>query len=169
MPPKSYRRTAVVRLESGSAVPAELANNRIITAEVRDISYPTIAVAVTDVPGQIAAYPVPGRLQPMTLTVNMITVYAGMLATLGLPTTLEIVERLYNPGAAGITQLVTDCTGILNSSNFGQLDLGSDDLRPVTFEYRLTKYKQVKTGVAEPIYDIDLDNEIAKQNGVNII
>ena len=165
MPPRAIRRTATITLEAGAVVPTELANNSTISASVQTVTYPSPQLFRRDVPGPKADYPVPGRLQPMTFVLDMTSVFASLMAGLGQNYSLEVEETLYTPNGVAVPILTTDVTGTLLQTNFNSVNLGDDAIRPVNFQYAVVKFKQIKGGIGEPIYDIDLDADIFKQNG----
>ena len=166
--PVNLRKFARVTLEAGSIVPTELANNSEITAQVQDVTYPEIAVAELNAPGAKADYPVTGKLQPMNCVMVMTSVHAALLAGIGQEFSVEYEETLVTPRSADRPMLTMDITGILLRTNFGNLNLAADEIRPVTYNYRLLAYKLVKGDVAQPVYDIDIPSGIYRQNGVDM-
>ena len=163
--PVNLRKFARITLEAGTAVPAELANNSDITAQVQDVTYPEIAVAELNAGGAKADYPITGKLQPMNLVMIMTSIHAGLLAGVGKEYSFEYEETLVTPRSTTRPMLTMDVTGILLRTNFNNLNLANDEIRPVTYNYRLLAYKLVKGDVAEPIYDIDIPAGIYRQNG----
>ena len=167
--PESRRTFVDITLEEGSAVPAELADDRKITAQALQYTLPRVQRARVDVgAGGRAPYPTLGRLQPMSYSMQLVSVYAGLLAGIGNVYQFEIVENLDPQPASGRATLTHEITATLQDSDFGTTNLGADEVRGITYNYLVTKYKQTKSGVTQPIYDIDLDAEIYRQNGVDM-
>lgn len=165
MPPRNARGFVDVTLDDGSQVTGELANNSKITAQVTTYTLPRVQRARVDVgAGDRAPYPKLGRLQPMSFSMAAISVYASLLAGIDKVYTIEVVETLVNESGTNPT-LTHEITGKLMDTDFGAVNLGADEVRPVTYNYVVTKYKQTKSDVTAPIYDIDLDADIYKQNG----
>ena len=163
--PVNLRKFARITLEEGTVVPAELANNSEITAQVQDVTYPEIAVAELNAPGDKADYPLTGKLQPMNLVMVMTSIHAALLAGVGKEYSFEYEETLVTPRSASRPMLTMDVTGILLRTNLANLNLANDEIRPVTYNYRLLAYKLVKGDVDEPVYDIDIPARIYRQNG----
>ena len=152
-----------------------------LTAGVQNWSISPIGRNVTRVGGgKRAGFPVPGRLLDMSATLSLITLQPEMTQNIGgyykftFRDTLESVAK--KSGMAScfpeITQAFLDIEicGMLDNFNLGDFDAGSDEPPATVYTYQLTRLLITRrpesgSGGLARIVDIDILNEIFKQNG----
>ena len=97
----------------------------------------------------------------------MVSARAALMGGIWKEYSFEIDEHLETPGETTVVQSF-EATGRLRRVDPGTFTMGAQEVRPVTFEYRLSRYRLIKAGVAEPVWDIDIPNKVFKQLGEDI-
>ena len=173
------RRTfAVVTLEDIQDTEGDeaLASPITLTAGVQNWSISPIGRNVVRVGGgKRAGFPVPGRLLDLTATMSLVTLQPTMVGNIGgyykfqFQDTLESVSRKVG-GEIDPFPLVSkafldiELVGMLDNVNLGDFDAGSDEPPSTVYTYQLTLLR-IKRNEETPMIEIDILNEIYKQNG----
>ena len=160
---------ATVTLTEGSQEDGELADGTEITVIVTGYTLPAPQMNVRETrAGGKMPWARRGSMPALTFDVTVVSVYAAIVSALYEEVTWTIVERLENERPLPDTSLTHTITGKLFVPTPSARNLEADEIRNVALSYRVNAYKQVKTNVTNPIWDIDQAANRYGHNGKDI-
>ena len=174
--PRDLRRYLDVTLVSGSADTAGLPNGTVITAGVDLISYPDIGRAEIPIGRKYSTWIDEGRYETARMTLTLRSVYAGILAARGNVLGFTLDEACFTPNkalaASGAAknprEWSVSCTGRVMRAQRADFNANQDQILQVPVPLVIITWVETFEGIATPWRDLDWENEIFKENGVNV-
>ena len=168
--PRHLRQYGQVTLVAGSNN-ADVPNGTDLTAAFEVITYPSLRRNIIDLPLRYADYPLFGRFENAEVTMQVRSIYAGILASIGSEQEWSIAEPLFSPrqtGAARSRDLTVAFTGAVVGHDLSDLNFRQDEIRTATITYRILQYTESIEGVAAAIMDYDWIAQTFHENGVDV-
>ncbi len=168
--PRHLRQYGTVTLVSGSA-DADVADGADLTAAIEVVSYPELRRNIIDLPLRYGDFPLAGRMASAETTLQVRSIYAGLMARIGSEQEWSIVEPLFSPRqpvASRSRDLTIAFTGFLIGHDLSDLNFRQDEIRTATLTYRILRYTESVENVAQPRRDYDWIAQTFHEDGVDI-